>query len=121
MSEARRGSGGLGADFPTRTASGLVMMAAALGFAWIGGLGFLVFWYAISIGVLYEWRGLVGGAALWPGIAAGGLALFVAAVMAMSGEWPWPAYSALVVAIGALASSALTDEAHRLSAGAGVL
>ena len=120
MTEAQRSGGGLGADFPVRAASGLVMMAAALGFAWIGGLGFLVFWLAVSVGVLFEWRRLVGGVAFGPGFWAGGVALLVAAILAMWGEWPLPEFALLAVALGALASAALMGAKHRLSAGAGV-
>jgi phosphatidate cytidylyltransferase len=113
--------GRLGADLVIRTASALVMMAAALGFAWVGGFPFLIFWLAISVGVLAEWRRLVGGEGALTGVAVGALFLFAASVLGFWGETPYRECALLVIAVGALATGVLTDREHRLSVGVGLI
>jgi phosphatidate cytidylyltransferase len=113
--------GRLGADFAARAASAAVMMAAALGFAWLGGFPFMVFWCVVSIGVLAEWRRLVGGEGVLVGVGVGAIALFAASLLGAWGEWPYPELAVLALLAGAVATAALTDADHRFVAGAGVL
>lgn len=69
-----------GADFRHRLLSGIVMVAAALGTAWAGGIVFAVFWTLAGIAVLWEWGDIarLGNRRIW--LAASGLALVAGAV-----------------------------------------
>ena len=49
------------ADLGPRIASGVVMIAAALGSLWVGGQIFNLFWLAAALAVVWEWQRLVGG------------------------------------------------------------
>lgn len=113
--------GRLGADFSIRAASSVVMMVAALGFAWVGGFPFMVFWCVVSIGVLFEWRRLIGGKGFLIGIALGALTLALASLLGFWAEWPWRELALVALVVGAAASAAMTDAAHRLPVGAGVV
>jgi phosphatidate cytidylyltransferase len=59
------------------------MGVLALAAAWIGGIIFAAFWWLASIVVLWEWQRLVSGARLVERVAAGGLALALAALFAL--------------------------------------
>jgi phosphatidate cytidylyltransferase len=72
-----------GSDLKPRVAAAAAMGALALAAAWIGGIIFAVFWWVASIVVLWEWQRLVGGARPAERVAAGGLALAVAALFAL--------------------------------------
>jgi phosphatidate cytidylyltransferase len=110
-----------GSDLLIRTASALIMMAAALGFAWVGGFPFMVFWCAISIGVLAEWRRLVGGEGALIGVGVGAIVLFAAAVLGFWGVWPYRELALAALVVGAVATGSLTDREHRWSVGAGLI
>jgi phosphatidate cytidylyltransferase len=59
--------------FPVRLASGLILAAAALGVAWIGGGIFVAFWGAAAVIVAWEWINLVARARdRWLWVVAGG-------------------------------------------------
>jgi phosphatidate cytidylyltransferase len=49
------------------------------------------------------------------------LALFASALLGLWGAWPWRELALAVLLIGAIVCASLTDGAHRLSVGAGVL
>jgi phosphatidate cytidylyltransferase len=60
--------------FPVRLASGLILAAAALGVAWIGGGIFVAFWGAAAVIVAWEWINLVARARdRWLWFVAGGV------------------------------------------------
>jgi len=107
----------LGGDFSLRAASAIVMATAALGLAWVGGFPFLCFWFAASVGVLWEWHRLIGGERLAARVAVGAVALLAAASFGLRSEG---LYAALALVLGAAATSALTDAEHRFAAAAGV-
>ena len=48
-------------DLPVRALSGMVMIAVAGGALWLGGWAWTVFVALVSLGVLWEWAGLVRG------------------------------------------------------------
>jgi phosphatidate cytidylyltransferase len=112
---ARRTS--LGADFSARAASAVVMAAAALGLAWVGGFYFLCFWFAASVGVIWEWHRLIGGERIAARVVVGAVALLPAASLGLRSEG---FYAALALLAGAVATGALTDREHRYAAAAGV-
>jgi phosphatidate cytidylyltransferase len=107
----------LGADFSVRAASGVVMAVAALGLAWVGGFPFLCFWFAASVGVLWEWHRLIGGERIVPRVVVGAIALLAAASFGLRSE---ALYVVLALVVGAGATAALTDSQHRFAAAAGV-
>jgi phosphatidate cytidylyltransferase len=109
--------GPLGADFSVRAASAVVMAVAALGFAWVGGFPFLCFWFAASVGVVWEWHRLVGGERIVLRVLAGAVALLAASSFGLRSEG---LYAALALIAGAAATGALADRDHRLAAAAGV-
>ena len=94
------------------------MGSLALAAAWIGGFVFAVFWWLASIVVLWEWQRLVGGARLAERVAAGGLALALAALFALH-------YSILgaiaVLVLGAAAVGWLAGRRDAIWAAAGAL
>ena len=72
-----------GPDLKPRVAAAVAMGSVALAAAWIGGFVFAAFWWLASIVVLWEWQRLVGGARLVERVAVGGLALALAALLAL--------------------------------------
>jgi phosphatidate cytidylyltransferase len=107
-----------GADLPLRAAAGVTLMALALGVAWAGGFSFLAFWLVASAIVVWEWQRLVGGDRLWARIAVGVAALVVSAPFALHAG---AIRACLVLAVGAIATGALSDPPRRIGAGAGVV
>lgn len=59
MTETPRPAGGRFSGLAVRTASGAVMIAAALLTAWLGGIPFAVFWTLAGVAVGVEWAWLV--------------------------------------------------------------
>jgi phosphatidate cytidylyltransferase len=49
-------------DLPVRTASGLVMAAAAIAVAWVGGIAFDAFWSVAAAIVFWEWCTMIWSA-----------------------------------------------------------
>jgi phosphatidate cytidylyltransferase len=72
-----------GSDLKPRLAAAVAMGSLALATAWVGGFIFAVFWWLASLVVLWEWQRLVGGRRLAERVAAGGLALALAALIAL--------------------------------------
>lgn len=118
---ATKGSGSrslIGGDLPVRAATGVTLMVVALWVAWAGGFLFLAFWLLAGAGVLWEWQRLVGGTREWARVGAGILALLAASPFALHAEG---SRALLVLVVGAVATGALADPAHRVWSGAGVL
>jgi phosphatidate cytidylyltransferase len=82
-SAVRQPAARFGRDLGPRVAAALVLGGLAVAAAWIGGVIFATFWWIASLLVLWEWQRLVGGERLFERVAAGGLALAVAALFAM--------------------------------------
>ncbi len=114
MSPARSGGG---AELLPRLSSAVVMAAAALGLAWLGGPVFDVFWLLAALAVLWEWHGLVGTARRLPLMILGGAALAAAAVLAARGD---PSRALVALLLGA-AVTGLLSHGRRGLAAAGVL
>jgi phosphatidate cytidylyltransferase len=105
-------------DLGPRIASGVVMMAAALGALWLGGQAFNLFWLTAFLAVLWEWQRLVGGARpLWR-FAAGAVGL-VLATAAQANRFPEAAVLALLAS--AVGAAALADAGKRMWSAAGVV
>ncbi len=116
---APRASGArFGGDLWPRVAAAVVMGAAALVVAWIGGIVFVVFWWLASIIVLWEWQRLVRRERLIERLAAGALGLAAAGLFAMH-NYALAALTALVLTAGAVGWMA--GAPSRIWAGVGAL
>ena len=78
---AGRGPGIL-ADIGPRVASGVVMIALALGALWLGGDWFVMFWLACGLAILWEWENMVAAPSALARVALGGATLVVVAALA---------------------------------------
>jgi len=104
-------------DLPARAAAGLVLMALALAAVWAGFYWFTLFWLIAAIMVNSEWQNLIGGEGRAYRMAVGGLALAVAAFLAVDGRT-----MLAILALGAGAGlSALGADWRRPWASGGVL
>jgi phosphatidate cytidylyltransferase len=72
-----------GPDLMPRVAAAVAMGSVALAAALVGGLVFAAFWWLAAIVVLWEWQRLVDGERLIERVAAGGVALALAALSAL--------------------------------------
>lgn len=108
----------LGSDLWPRVGAALLMGAAALLIAWIGGFVFAAFWWAASVVVLWEWQRIVRGDRLTERVAIGALGLAFAALFAMHG-YALGAVGTLVLL--ALAVSWFAGPTARIWPGAGAL
>jgi len=114
-----QGPGGrLGADLWPRVAAAVVLGLAALAVAWIGGFVFVAVAWAASAVVLWEWQRMVYPERRVERIAAGALAIALAAVAALNAS-VLGAAAALVA--GAAAVAWIAGPAARIAAGGGVL
>jgi phosphatidate cytidylyltransferase len=114
----------IGPDLWPRVAAAVAMGLVALAAAWVGGFVFMAFWCVASMIVLWEWQRLVSADRLIERVAAGALALVVAAAYAMQNLFSLrQAVLGAVVAL-ALGASAVVWLARRGSkgwAGAGMI
>ena len=116
--ETSRQRSRLGSNLWPRVAAGVTMAAAALIVAWIGGFVFVAFWFAASAVVLWEWQRLPGGERLIERVAAGALALALAALFALNGA----SVGALVaLSLGAAAAAWIAPAGSKSWAGAGTI
>jgi phosphatidate cytidylyltransferase len=107
-----------GSDLKPRLAAAVAMGSLALATAWVGGFIFAVFWWLASVVVLWEWQRLVGGRRLAERVAAGGLALALAALIALHNS----ILGALaILVLGAVAVGWLAGRRDRSWAAAGAL
>ena len=104
-------------DLGVRAASGLVMIAAALWTAEMGGSLFSLFWLAASAAVFWEWQRLVGGLRVLGRLAVGGATLVLAAALGHANLLE--SFALLAVAAGALA--ALAGEGARIWSAGGMV
>ena len=101
-----------------RIVSAIVMAAAAVATAWIGGLVFTLFWCLAALAVLWEWQGLVAGPRRGWAIAAGGVALAVAAFLAGGGQ---PVAAVALLGLGTAATAMIGTPGQRLAMAGGLL
>ncbi len=111
-------AGALSADLLPRTLSGVVMIAAALGALWAGGLVFTIFWVLCAGAIIYEWQTLIGGPARWSRIGLG-IACMGSAVIGLRLGLPELLFGASL--LGIAGAAALAGPGLRIWAGAGVL
>jgi phosphatidate cytidylyltransferase len=113
MSQAPSGR----SELSLRVMSGVVMAAAAILSAWLGGLAFALLWTAAAVIVAFEWQRIVHGA----GAGAAQALTIAAAVAAGAGAWfeSWP----VLMAAFALAAPAalLFGRGHAADTGEGVV
>jgi phosphatidate cytidylyltransferase len=107
-----------GSDLKPRVAAAVAMGALALAAAWFGGIVFAVFWWVASIVVLWEWQRLLGSARLAEGVAAGGLALALAALFALHNSILG---AIAMLGLGAVAVGWLAGRRDAIWGGAGAL
>lgn len=105
-------------DLGPRLASALVLMGGALGTAFAGGLVFDLFWLAASIGILWEWLRLVGGARRVVHFAFGTMVLVAAAFAASTAS---AGLAIGLLGIGGLGIAATSEASTRALAGSGLL
>jgi len=74
-------------DVWVRTASALVLVAAAVGSLTLGGGVFATFWLVGAVGVYVEWQKLIGAPLPWTRQISGGLVLCLVAFLARKGFW----------------------------------
>ncbi len=114
----RRGGLRIGPDLWPRVAAAVAMGLAALIVGWTGNFVFIAFWWIVSVIVLWEWQRIVRGERVVERVAAGALALAVAALFAMHNF----ALSAIAtLAVGALAVGWIAGLPAGIWAGAGAL
>ena len=107
-----------GSDLKPRVAAAAAMGSLALATAWIGGFVFMVFWSLAAVVVLWEWQRLVGGDRLAERVAAGAVAVALAALFALN-NWIPGVVAALV--LGAVAVGWLAGRSERIWAAGGVV
>lgn len=108
----------VGADLRPRLAAGVVLGLLALVIAWVGGFVFVSVWWAVSAIVLWEWQRMAHSDRLAERVAAGVLALALAALAALHVWFPGAAVALLA---GTAAVAWIAAPAARIAAGAGVL
>jgi phosphatidate cytidylyltransferase len=104
-------------DLGPRVVSAVVLIALALVAAYLGGIGFALFWLVAAAGIHFEWQRMVAvpGAAVRFGIGAACLA-FVAYLVAMGAEQA----ALLTIALGTPVVGALSVRGRRVWAAAGL-
>ena len=107
-----------GADLPARVISGILMMALALGLAWVGGFSFLVMWLLAAMVVAWEWQRLIGGEREWACLGVTALTLIAASPSSLHGS---TLNAMIVLTCGTVAAFAVADADKRFWAAAGVL
>lgn len=107
-----------GPDLKPRVAAAAAMGVLALAATWIGGFVFVAFWWLAAIVILWEWQRLIGGDRLAERVAAGALAIAVAALCALH-NWIPGILAALV--LGAVGVGWLSGRSERVWAAGGVL
>jgi phosphatidate cytidylyltransferase len=107
-----------GSDLKPRVAAAAAMGSLALATAWVGGFVFLVFWWLAAVVVLWEWQRLLGGARLAERVAAGAVAIALAALFALHNSIPGVLAA---VVLGAVAVGWLAGPSERIWAAAGAL
>jgi phosphatidate cytidylyltransferase len=105
-------------DLGPRIASGIVMIAAALGSLWAGGHVFNLFWLAASLAILWEWQKLIGGANERRRFFVGVAALLTVATFTVNRA---PEMAIVALLIGTAAVAYVADTGKRLWSGAGVV
>jgi phosphatidate cytidylyltransferase len=107
-----------GSDLKPRVAAAVAMGCLALAAAWIGGIIFAVFWLLASLVVLWEWQRLVGSTRIAERVAAGGVALALAALFALHNSILG---AIAVLALGAVAVGWLAGRRDALWSAGGAL
>jgi len=105
-------------ELALRIASALVMAPLAIAVAWYGSWPFVLFWGIASLGVLWEWTGLVAPGERRALIGAGGVALVLSSAFAHIELYD---RAAILVVMGALAAAAFAPGERRAWAAAGVV
>ena len=105
-------------DLLPRAASGIVLVACALGTAMLGGVTFALFWLLAALVVLWEWQRLIGGDGARSRFVTGALALAFAGALAVAG---WAMSAVLVAAFGVVGTAALARPRQRAMAACGTL
>ncbi|RYB05705.1 phosphatidate cytidylyltransferase [Lichenibacterium ramalinae] len=106
------------AELLPRVLSAVVMGAAALATAVLGGPLFDLFWWLAAVAVLWEWHGLAGLSRRNPLVLLGGAALAAAALLAGRAE---PGHALVALALGAGVTALLAEPGRRGIAAGGPL
>jgi phosphatidate cytidylyltransferase len=116
---------GLGGDLMLRVASGAVLAPVAIGFAYVGGIAFAVFWGIAAVIVMWEWTLLVSRSersVLLIGIASVALAVVLAASSMAVGDFRRISVAAapIILVVGMAAVSAIAPRHCRAWPAAGI-
>ncbi len=90
---------GLGADFPVRLLSGIVMAVVAAGVILSGPVPFYCLVVAVAVALSWEWSRLVRGSGI---DAAAGVHIAAAGIAAILAALGWPGLGVMLVVIGAI-------------------
>ena len=104
-------------DLGTRTASAVVLVIVALATTHKGGDLFVLFWFAASVAILWEWQRLIGAAMLVLRVSLGSVVLAYAAFSASRLD---PMLALLVVVVGAGLMAVLAGPGKRIWAAGGM-
>lgn len=105
-------------DLGPRLLSAIVMVVLALGSAVLGGHLFALFWMIASFAVFWEWQKMVGGAQELYRLVVGGMALAIAAQLALTLRAD---IAFLVIVVGAVIVALLAGREKALWAGPGLI
>jgi len=108
----------IGPDLWPRVAAAVVMGLVALAVAWIGGIGFVAFWWIASVVVLWEWQRIVEADRLFVRVSVGALLLAAAALLALHNR---PLFAVLALAATAAAVGFVAAPERRVWTAAGAL
>ena len=108
----------LGSNLGLRVASSLVLAPLALATAYWGGIGFLVFWSAAALVVLWEWDTLVCAHDRQPVLILGAVAMVGAAFLL---AFDSTGTAVTLIALGVLGIATLASKVRRIWCAAGLI
>ena len=104
-------------DLVPRIASALVLVAAAVGTAFVGGLPFAILWWLAALAIHWEWQRLIGSGRDPVRLVFGALAIALAAIASPYDDGAW----ALVLLVAGAIATGWSGRSHRGAAGFGVI
>lgn len=113
-------SSSMASDLKRRVPSAIAMIVLALAVTWYGGLPFLLFWTIAALIVWYEWTTIVRAEPRTNVMAAGAIAISLAAVL-LGFNLPLASFGAVLAGAGICALLANGNQEARAWSGGGLL